>query len=135
LLCSMKRVLAFVLPVLVAAAVRSDPLPDLYAPQGTLLLEHLASAPFPHPQRANGNEYDGKFYAAAAHYSDDTVPIFIQKGFSQNDRVDFVVHFHGWKTHVESVLRHYQLIEQLAASRRNAVLVIPQGPCDAPDSF
>jgi len=57
------------------------------------------------------------------------------KGFSKNGRVDFVVHFHGWKNHVEAVLRHYQLIEQLMASRRNAVLVIPQGPCDAPDSF
>lgn len=131
----MKRVLAFVLPVLVATAVRSDPLPELYAPQGTLLLEHLASAPFPHPQRANGHEYDGKLYDAAAHYSDDTVAIFIPKGFSQNGRVDVVVHFHGWKNHVESVLRHYQLIEQLVASRRNAVLVVPQGPCDAPDSF
>jgi hypothetical protein len=131
----MKRVLVFVLPVLVATAVRSDPLPELYATQGTLLLEHLASAPFPHPQRANGHEYDGKLYDAAAHYSDDTVAIFIPKGFSQNGRVDFVVHFHGWKNHVESVLRHYQLIEQLVASRCNAVLVVPQGPCDAPDSF
>ena len=135
LLRSMKRVLAFVLPVLVAAAVRSEPLPELYAPQGTLLLEHLASAPFPHPLRAHGHEYDGKLYDAAGHYSNDTVAIFIPKGFSQNDRVDFVVHFHGWKNHVETVLRHYQLIEQLMASRRNVVLVVPQGPFDAPDSF
>jgi hypothetical protein len=132
---SMKRVLAIVLPVLVATAVRSEPLPQLYATQGTLLLEHLESAPFPHPQRANGHEYDGKFYDVAGHYSNDTVAIFIPKGFSQNGRVDFVVHFHGWKNHVEAVLRHYQLIEQLVASRRNAVLVVPQGPCDAPDSF
>jgi len=131
----MKRVLVLLLPVLVATAVRSETLPELYAPQGTLLLEHLASAPFPHPQRANGHEYDGKLYDAAAHYSDDTVAIFIPKGFSQNDRVDFVIHFHGWKNHVETVLRHYQLIDQLVASRRNAVLVVPQGPFDAPDSF
>jgi hypothetical protein len=132
---SMKRVLAIVFPVLVATAVRCDPLPELYAPQGTLLVEHLASAPFPHPQRAHGHEYEGKLYDAAAHYSDDTVAIFIPKGFSQKGRVDFVVHFHGWKNHVEAVLRHYQLIEQLVASRRNALLVVPQGPFDAPDSF
>jgi hypothetical protein len=129
----MKRVLAFVFPVLVATAVRSESLPELYAPQGTLLLEHLASAPFPHPQRAHGHEYDGK--PAAAHYCDDTVAIFIPKGFSQNGRVDFAVHFHGWNNHVEAVLRRYQLIEQLVASRRNAVLVVPQGPFDALDSF
>ena len=131
----MKRVLVFVFSLLATAAVRSEPLPELYQQQGTLLLEHLASAPFPHPSRGQGHEYDGKLYDAAAHYSDDTVAIFIPKGFSQNGRVDFVVHFHGWKNHVEAVLRHYQLIEQLVASRRNAVLVVPQGPCDAPDSF
>jgi hypothetical protein len=131
----MKRVLAFVLPVLVATAVRSESLSELYEHQGTLLLEHLASAPFPHPKRDHGREYDGQFYDASAHYSNDTVAIFIPKGFSQNGRVDFVVHFHGWKNHVEAVLRHYQLIEQLVESRRNAVLVVPQGPCDAPDSF
>ena len=132
---SMKPLLAFLLPVLLATPLRSDPLPKLYAPHGTLLLAHLASAPFPHPQRAHGHEYDGKLYDAAAHYSDNTVAIFIPKGFSQNGRIDFVVHFHGWKNHVESVLRHYQVIEQLLASRRNAVLVVPQGPFDAPDSF
>ena len=131
----MKRVLAFVFPALAATAVQCESLPQLYAPQGTLLLEHIASAPFPHPLRALGHEYDGKLYDAAAHYSDDTVAIFIPKGFSQKGRVDFVVHFHGWKSHVEAVLRHYQLIEQLLASRRNAVLVVPQGPFDAPDSF
>jgi hypothetical protein len=131
----MKRVLVFVLPLLVAVAVRSAPLPESYEHQGTLLLEHLAAAPFPHPQRDHGHEYDGKLYDAAAHYSDDTVAIFIPKDFSQNGRVDFVVHFHGWRNHVEAVLRHYQLIEQLVASRRNAVLVVPQGPFDAPDSF
>ena len=123
LLRCMKRVLAFFLLTLVATAVRSDPLPELYAPEGTLLLEHLASAPFPHPQRAHGHEYEGKIYDAAGHYSDNTVAIFIPRGFSQNGRVDFVVHFHGWKNHVEAVLRHYQLIEQFVASRRNAVLV------------
>jgi hypothetical protein len=131
----MKRVFGFVFTVLVATAVRSEPLPELYEHQGTLLLEHLASAPFPHPQRAHGHEYDGQLYDAAVHYSNDTVAIFIPKGFSQNGGVDFVVHFHGWKNHVEAVLRHYQLVQQLVASRRNAVLVVPQGPFDAPDSF
>jgi hypothetical protein len=132
---SMKRLLVFVFSGMVASAVRSEPLPELYEHQGTLLLVHLASAPFPHPQRAQGHKYDGKLYDAATHYSNDTVAIFIPKGFCQNGRVDFVVHFHGWQNHVEAVLRHYQLIEQLVASRRNAVLVVPQGPFDAPDSF
>ena len=61
--------------------------------------------------------------------------IFIPKGFRETGRVDFVVHFHGWTNHVEGVLGRYRLIEQLLASGRNAVLVVPQGPRDAPDSF
>jgi hypothetical protein len=36
---------------------------------------------------------------------------------------------------VERVLEHYELIRQFAASGRNAILVVPQGPYDAPDSF
>jgi hypothetical protein len=42
---------------------------------------------------------------------------------------------HGWQNNVEVVLRQYGLIEQLRESRRNAVLVVPQGPRNAPDSF
>ncbi len=61
--------------------------------------------------------------------------IFIPKGFRETGQIDFIVHFHGWKNHVEGVLDEYKLIEQLAASGRNAVLVVPQGPRDAPDSF
>jgi hypothetical protein len=114
---------------------QAESLPKLYAPQGELLLAHLASAPFPHAQRAQGHKYKDQFYNAAEHYSNDTVAIFIPKGFRQGDRIDFVVHFHGWHNNVEAVLGHYRLIEQLVASRRNAVLVVPQGPCNAPDSF
>src|SRR5579864_5225617 len=101
-------------------------LPQLYAPQGELLLVHLASAPFPHPQRAQGHKYKDQFYNAAEHYSNDTVAIFIPRGFREAGRIDFVVHFHGWQNNVEAVLGRYQLIEQLVASRRNAVLVVPQ---------
>jgi hypothetical protein len=44
------------------------------------------------------------------------------------------VHFHGWRNHVTEVFRRYELREQLEESARNAVLVVPQGPKDAPDS-
>ncbi len=103
--------------------------------QGQLILTQLVSAPFPHPQRANGREYKGQFFSAKEHYADSTVAIFIPRGFRETDRIDFVVHFHGWKNHVAQVLEHYRLLEQFQESRRNAVLVVPQGPHDAPDSF
>ena len=88
-----------------------------------------------HPDRASGRTYQNQLYSAADHYSDSTVALFIPKGFRAGSRIDFVVHFHGWRNHAESVLRHYELIDQLIASGRNAVLVVPQGPKDAPDSF
>lgn len=115
-------------------AAHAENLPQLYASQGQLILAQLPSAPFPSSRRAEGHKYKNQFFAAKEHYSDSTVAIFIPKGFRETGRIDFIVHFHGWKNHVAGVLRRYQLIEQLVASGRNAVLVVPQGPYDAPDS-
>ena len=110
-------------------------LPQRYAGCGELIVTQLASAPFPHPQRAEGHQYQKQLYPAKEHYTDSTVAIFIPKGFRETGTIDFVVHFHGWKNYVAGVLEQYQLIEQLLESGRNAVLVVPQGPRNAPDSF
>ena len=114
---------------------RSESLPQSYAEKGELIITGLASAPFPHPKRAEGHKYKDQFYPAKEHYADNTVAMFIPKGFRETGRIDFVVHFHGWNNHVEGVLRHYKLIEQLIESGRNAILVVPQGPREASDSF
>ena len=114
---------------------RAAALPEVYSAQGQLILTQLVSAPFPHPQRADGREYKGQFFSAKEHYADSTVAIFIPRGFRETDRIDFVVHFHGWQNNVAKVLEHYRLIEQFQESHRNALLVVPQGPYDAPDSF
>jgi hypothetical protein len=115
--------------------VRGETLSERYAGSGQLIVTQLASAPFPHPKRAEGHTYQKQLYPAAEHYSNNTVAIFIPKGFRETGQVDFVVHFHGWKNNVEGVLGRYQLIEQLMESGRNAVLVVPQWPRNAPDSF
>jgi len=118
-----------------ALTAAGEGLAERYASCGQLIVTQFTSAPFPHPKRANGHAYKGKLYTAAEHYSDSTVAIFIPKGFRETGKIDFVVHFHGWQNNVESVLGQYKLIEQLVASGRNAVLVVPQGPWKAPDSF
>jgi hypothetical protein len=132
----MKFSLPFSMACLLAfPSAQGESLPEQFGSQGELLLAHLASAPFPHPQRAEGHKYKEQFFSAAEHYSNDTVGIFIPKGFRETGTVNFVVHFHGWQNNVEGVLKRYQLIEQLIASRRNAILIVPQGPYNASDSF
>ncbi len=101
---------------------------------GRLILTNFATAPFPHPSRASGHTYDGTNYDAATHYSDSTVALFIPQGFRATPAVDFVIHFHGWRNTVAGTLEQFQLAEQLAASGRNAILIVPEGPHDAPDS-
>jgi hypothetical protein len=115
--------------------VSGEDLSRRYAEQGELILAQFNRAPFPHPARAGGFVYKDKTFSAEDHYSDSTVAVFVPKAFRETGRIDFLVHFHGWNNHVEQVLSQYQLIEQFTASRRNAILVVPQGPRDASDSF
>lgn len=102
---------------------------------GTLIVTQFVSAPFPHPDRANGRTRNGQFYSAAEHYSDSTVAMFIPKGFRATDRIDFVIHFHGWGNTVAGTLEQFNLVQQFCDSGKNAILIIPEGPHNAPDSF
>ncbi|MDQ2680540.1 MAG: hypothetical protein M3Y21_05900 [Candidatus Eremiobacteraeota bacterium] len=86
---------------------------------GELILMHLPTAPYPHKSR---------------HYTDDAVAVYIPPGYKQRERVDFVVHFHGWHNTAAHVLLEYRLPQQLDASGLNAILVVPQGPLNAADS-
>jgi serine-type D-Ala-D-Ala carboxypeptidase/endopeptidase (penicillin-binding protein 4) len=105
-----------------------------FAPYGQLLMVRLPTAPFPHPSRENGHWYHNQFYSGQDHYSDNSVAIFIPKNFRATDKVDFLVHFHGWMNNVPHTLEEYHLIQQLSASGKNVILVVPEGPFDAPDS-
>jgi D-alanyl-D-alanine carboxypeptidase/D-alanyl-D-alanine-endopeptidase (penicillin-binding protein 4) len=109
-------------------------LKELYAPDGNVLLVHLATAPFPHPSRAKGHWYGNQFFSPDVHYSDNSVAIVIPKNFQASDKVDFLVHFHGWRHTVAETLGEYHLVDQLAASGKNVILVVPQGPFNVPDS-
>jgi len=129
---------ALLLPILLVVTTTAfavDALEETYASYGQLIVKPFASAPFPHPARGGGHKYKDKVYPAKTHYSDSTVAIFVPKSFQETGQVDFVVHFHGWYNTVAGTLRQYQLIEQLVESGKNAVLVVPEGPHNAPDSF
>ncbi|MDE3056594.1 MAG: hypothetical protein KGJ59_01370 [Bacteroidota bacterium] len=131
----MKTYAVFIALLFAVAPLPSQTLSTRYERYGALIDTQLSTAPFPHPQRANGHMYDSTLYSAAEHYSDSSVAIFIPKGFRKTGSTDFVVHFHGWNNNIDSVFAQYRLIEQFAASRKNAILVVPQGPRNAPDSF
>jgi hypothetical protein len=107
----------------------------LYPEYGELLFTQLPSAPFPHPKRAEGHTYANQFFPADKHYSDSSVAIFIPKGYKKKSTVDLVVHLHGWWGNIDTTLKRYRLPQQVAESGKNVILVVPEGPHNAPDSF
>ena len=125
----------FFLSLLTATTAPAGDTATHYADFGQLIVTQFVTAPFPHPSRTNGHTYQGKLFSAAEHYADSTAAIFIPKGFRETGTIDFVVHFHGWNNTVAGTLSQFKLIEQLVASGKNAVLIVPEGPRDAPDSF
>jgi hypothetical protein len=121
--------------ILVALNTDAADLSEKYKAYGTLIVSPFATAPFPHADRAQGHYYKTNFFSAEKHYSDSTVAMFVPKNFRAGKNIDFVVHFHGWGNNVARALERYRLIEQFCASDRNAVLIVPQGPYNASDSF
>lgn len=109
--------------------------PILPAGDWKLAIISLPSAPFPHESRREGYTAGDKTnFPADKHYSDSSVGIVIPDNFTAGDATSFIVHFHGHRNNVANVLTQFGLQEQLNRSGVNAVLVIPQGPLDAPDS-
>jgi hypothetical protein len=79
--------------------------------------------------------YQGKTFTAQEHYSDSSVFIFIPNSFDKNRAYELVLWFHGWNNNIDSALKTFHLVEQFAASNRNAIFVFPEGPKNSPDSY
>lgn len=98
---------------------------------------------FPHSSREAGHTYaedaadstTRKFFPRHPHYDDSTAIVIIPRGYRLvHGGNDLIVHFHGWWNEVDSVMKTFGLVEQLLASRKNAIFVFAQGPWRAPDS-
>jgi hypothetical protein len=89
--------------------------------RGTTLTLGLEHAPFPAP---------------GAGYRDDTVIVFVPAHYRYRaqEGVAALVHFHGHSTTAERAMTAHELREQLADSRQNALLVVPQLAVMASDS-
>lgn len=101
---------------------------------GRVILRPFATAPYPHVSREKGwTNRAGKVFAAE-HYQDSTIGIFVPDGYRPGEVLDVVVHFHGHGSNVAKNLDDFQLCRQFAEAGVNAVLVMPQGPKNVPDS-
>jgi hypothetical protein len=101
---------------------------------GRLILRPFATAPYPHASRADGWKNSAGSVFTPDHYADSTVGLFVPEGYTPGDAVDLVVYFHGHKNHVSRVIDTFKLEGQIAKAGVNAILVVPQGPLDVPDS-
>lgn len=90
---------------------------------------------FPDTGRAKDYLYDTVLYANSAHYSDSSVLLIIPKHFKAASRVDLVFWFHGWHNNIDTAAEFYELTKQFIASKRNAILVLPETARNAPDSY
>ncbi|MFN7144225.1 MAG: hypothetical protein ACK4YP_10640, partial [Myxococcota bacterium] len=98
-----------------AALPEADWVPNGWGEQATI---GLPSAPFP---------YTG------ASYDDDSVLVFVPDGFTDRDAVGVATHLHGWNATLSEVATAQRLVEQVAISGRDTVLIVPQGPEEAED--
>ncbi len=104
-------------------------------PGGKWTRVFLNHAVYPHPSRKNGHTYKGRYYPYDPHYNDSSVVIIVPNDFNATrSETDLIVHFHGWNNDVLGVLEQFYMGQQLIASKKNAILVLAQGPYRASDS-
>ena len=131
-----KQLIVTSLLALIAAAPSTQPGANVWTESslGRRMLRAFDAAPYPHASRAEGFTNSVGAHFGAAQYQDATVGLFVPRGYRAGDAVDYVVHFHGHRNSVDKVFEQYALADQLVKSGVNAILIVPQGPKDAPDS-
>ncbi len=102
---------------------------------GRLSIQSSSNSPFPHPDRAQGHVYNDTFFSFEEHYNDSSVAIFIPDHFDQTETTNLVFYFHGWGNSIHKSIEKFDLLQQFADSRINAIFVFPEGPKNASDSF
>jgi beta-lactamase class A len=106
-------------------------------PGGKWGVYRTTNAMFPHPERAAGyTRRDGTVYPFFPHYADSSVVVFVPEGFHEtSEGSNVIVHFHGHMNDNETALERYRMPQAMIAGRLNSLLVLPQGPYRARDSF
>ena len=121
-------------PVTSAAAGATSPTEWTAQPWGEMGVACLATAPYPDDTRTTGYQSRAGVIPREGHYDDNSVAFVIPRGFRASATPDLILHFHGHGNNCRKVVPQFRLGEMLEASGRNAILIAPQGPKDAPDS-
>ena len=95
----------------------------------------MGNAPFPHEKRMQGHTYHEKYFSYEEHYADSSVLVYIPEAYRKAKTVDLMIFLHGWGNSKDTCVQKFDLAEQLNESGKNMLLVIPEGPKYAPDSF
>lgn len=101
---------------------------------GVLGIAHLKTAPFPDESRKDGFVRDGETFPFEGHYDDSSVGFIIPPNFKPEKKVDFIIIFHGHRATIHNFLNCFQVGRIFNEGGRNAILVLPQGPKNSPDS-
>ncbi len=101
---------------------------------GQTAIVRMRSAPFPHASRADGFKSGDKVFPRDPHYTDNSVALFIPKGYRPEKRTDLLIYLHGHFNNIHRAMFECRLREQVVASGRNVILVFPEGPKESPDS-
>ncbi len=106
-------------------------------PGGRWAIYRTPAAPFPHPDRMSGfRGTDGTFYPLKPNYDDDSVLVVVPESFRETEAgTNLIIHFHGHMNDNLGALEKYDMPQALVAQKINALLVLPQGPYRARDSF
>ncbi len=106
-------------------------------PGGRWAIYRSPAAPFPHKERMNGfRGTDGTFYPFKPHYADDSIIVVVPDAYRETEAgTNLIIHFHGHMNDNLGALEQYGMAQALIAQKINALLVLPQGPYRARDSF
>jgi beta-lactamase class A len=106
-------------------------------PDGRWGIYRSAAAPFPHRQRRRGfKASDGTLYPYHPHYDDNSIVVVLPSTFQETaGGTNVIVHFHGEMGDNMAALEADQMPQALADQKINAILILPQGPYRARDSF
>lgn len=95
----------------------------------------MKNAQFPHHKRMQGHVYNDEFFSYKDHYADSSVLVVVPEKFKKTNSVDLLIFIHGWGATKDRCNAKFELTQQLNESGKNILLVIPEGPKLAKDSF